>query len=139
MDIKKLFIQFIKFGLVGITTTLLSYGIYSILVFIGVPYLMANIIAFVIGTLNSFLWNSACVFKKDESEKRNPLFVLLKTFLTYGSTSLVLSSLFLFILVEKINCSEYVAPILILFVTFPLNFFINKFWAYKTNRGVKDE
>lgn len=134
MKFKYIISQFIKFGLVGVSTTLISYGLYSLLVYIGVPYLISNIIAFVIGTLNSFLWNSIFVFKKDVSEKRNPLLVLLKTFLTYGSTNLALNSLLLFILVEKLNCSEYIAPIVILFITVPLNFFINKFWAYKTTK-----
>ena len=131
MNSKLLLQQFIKFGIVGCSTTVISYGVYSLFVYIGLPYLVANICGFVVGTLNSFIWNSLFVFKKDESEKRNPYLVLIKTFLTYGISNLLLSSLLLFLLVEKAKISEYIAPVLVLTITVPLNFVVNKFWAFK--------
>jgi putative flippase GtrA len=38
--------QFVKFGLVGISNTVISYAIYSALVFIGLNYLVSSGIAF---------------------------------------------------------------------------------------------
>ncbi|MBR5964560.1 MAG: GtrA family protein [Treponema sp.] len=134
MELKKLFVQFIKFGLVGFSTTLISYGTYSLLVFIGVPYLVANLFGFVIGTLNSFLWNSVFVFKKKDDEKRNPFLVLFKTFITYGFSNFVLSSLLLLLLIDKFGLSKYIAPVFVLIITVPLNFIVNRFWAYKINK-----
>ena len=131
MNIKVLIVQFIKFGLVGFLTTVISYAVYALLVYMGFPYIAANIVGFIIGTLNSFIWNSLFVFKKQQDEKRNPWWTLVKTFVTYGCSNLLLSSLLLWILVEKFGLSEYIAPILVLCVTVPLNFVVNKFWSYK--------
>lgn len=134
MDKKSLFVQFMKFGMVGVSNTIISYGSYALLTYIGIPYVVANIIAFVVSVLNSFFWNNRYVFIKTGSEKRNPWLTLAKTFLAYGSTGLVLSNLLLILLVEKCDVNKYLAPLLILFVTIPLNFVINKFWAFKSKK-----
>lgn len=123
--------QFIKFGIVGLSNTIISYGMYALLTFLGVYYVIANIIAFVLSVLNSFFWNSRYVFKKNDGENRNSWWTLAKTFLAYGSTGLLLSNVLLFLLVEKSEINKYYAPILILFITIPLNFVINKFWAFR--------
>lgn len=134
MTIKKLFLQFIKFGLVGVSNTVISYGTYALLTLLGIPYVFSNIIAFIISVLNSFFWNNRYVFKKTEGEKRNSLLTLVKTFLAYGSTGLILSNILLIIFVEKLNISKFFAPLIILIITIPLNFIINKFWAFKTKK-----
>ncbi len=124
--------QFIKFGLVGFSNTLISYLTYVCLTYIGLPYIIANIIAFVVSVLNSFFWSSSFVFKKSNDEYRNPFFTLIKTFLSYAGTGLILSNILLFVFVEKLNISKYVAPLFSLIITIPINFLINKYWAYKT-------
>ena len=134
-----LFWQFFKFGLVGVSNTAISYGTYALLTYIGCPYVLSNIIAFVVSVLNSFFWNNRYVFKKGDSEHRNPWWTLAKTFLAYGSTGLILSNVLLVIFVEKCNMNKYIAPLLILVITIPLNFIINKFWAFRTNKDKKEE
>lgn len=130
----KLFWQFFKFGLVGVSNTAISYGTYAFLTYVGCPYVCSNIIAFIVSVLNSFFWNNRYVFKKEEGEKRNPWWTLAKTFMAYGSTGLILSNVLLVFLVEKLNMNKYVAPLLILLITIPLNFLINKFWAFRTKK-----
>ena len=134
MNVKKLFEQFIKFGLVGVSNTAISYGAYTLLTYFGVPYVLSNIVAFVVSVLNSFFWNNRYVFKKNENEARNTWFVLFKTFLAYGSTGLVLSNVLLVLLVEKVHMNKYIAPLLILVITIPLNFVLNKCWAFKSKK-----
>ena len=131
------FSQFIKFGFVGVSNTVISYGIYVLLTCIGCPYIISNIIAFVVSVLNSFFWNNRYVFKKNYGENRNPWWTLAKTFLAYGSTGLLLSNVLLVLLVEKCQMNKYIAPTLILLITIPLNFIINKFWAFKT-KAIKE-
>ncbi|NLL91885.1 MAG: GtrA family protein [Ruminococcaceae bacterium] len=126
--------QFIKFGLVGVSNTLISYVTYAVLVYFGVQYVFANVIAFVISVLNSFYWNNKFVFKKEKDETRSVFRSLLKTFISYASTGLILANFLLLILVEKFKISKYLAPVFILVVTIPLNFLLNKFWAFKTQR-----
>ena len=126
-----MFLQFVRFGIVGISTTIMSYAVYTFFVYIGFPYLIANAVGFVVGTVNSFVWNSLFVFKKKDGECRNSIFVLSKTFIAYGVVSLALSSFLLMLFIESLCFSKYVAPIMVLIITVPLNFFINKFWVYK--------
>ena len=129
---KKTFIQFIMFGIVGFSNTAISYCVYAILTYLGVQYLVASIIAFIVSVLNSFFWNNKLVFKKTENEIRNTWWSLIKTFISYASTGLILNNVILVILVEKIGVSKYIAPIFSLVVTIPLNFIINKCWSFRT-------
>lgn len=119
--------QFIKFGLVGISNTLISLGTYYLLYFLGVNYLISNTVGFVVSVLNSYYWNNKYVFKKTQKGHLKPL---IKTFLSYGSTFL-LSTVLLFIMVQYFGVSEIIAPIVTLVITIPLNFLMNKFWAFK--------
>ena len=134
-NLKNSIIQFFKFGIVGFSSTLVSYAVYSLLVLLKMQYLLANALAFIVGTLNSFLWNSLFVFKKN-NDTRNPFLVLLKTFTTYGLTNLLLSTLLLALFVERFSVSKYLAPILVLIITVPLNFILNKYWAYKKQNTI---
>jgi putative flippase GtrA len=129
---KETTIQFVKFGIVGFSNTAVFYIIYSPFVYLGLHYLVASIIAFFIGTLNSFFWNNKYVFKKNKDQKRNMLHSLLKTYLSYAFTGLVIWNLLLFILIDIMHISKYIAPLFGLIVTVPLNFVMNKLWAFKS-------
>ncbi len=154
-------IQFIKFGLVGVSNTLVNYLVYVIFVSLGVHYVIANALGFIISVLNAYFWGSRFVFKEDETkEKRVWWKVLLKTYASYAlgfgiNTVLLIlwieildigayfgfvgdiigwASGFISFLPEKMTAgeiSEIIAPILNIFITVPINFVINKFWAYR--------
>ena len=119
--------QFIKFGLVGVSNTLISLGTYYLLYFLGVNYLIANTAGFIISVLNSYYWNNKYVFKKTQNGNLKPL---IKTFMSYGVTFL-LSTALLFVMVQCAKISEVVAPVITLVITIPINFIMNKFWAFK--------
>lgn len=119
--------QFIKFGLVGISNTLISLVTYYFLFFLGVNYLIANATGFVVSVLNSYYWNNKYVFCKT---KNGHLIPLIKTFMSYGFT-FILSTGLLFVMVQYAKISEIIAPIATLIITIPINFFMNKFWAFK--------
>jgi putative flippase GtrA len=123
-------IQFFKFGIVGLSNTVISYAIYALLVYVNLHYLAASIIAFVVSVLNSFYWNNKYVFK--DSERKISIWKTLgRTFLVYGSTGLVLQNILLYVFIDIAGMSKYVAPIFCLIVTVPVNFVLNKFWAFK--------
>lgn len=126
--------QFIKFGLVGISNTLIAYVTYSLCVYIGIHYLIANAIGFFISVLNAYYWSDKFVFKKGKGESRSVIWTVAKTYVAYGSTGLLLASVLLYFYVDKLHISEYIAQLLVLVITIPLNFIINKFWSFKTKR-----
>lgn len=132
-------IQFIKFGIVGLSNTLISYVVYAGLSYIGVHYLIASVVSFIVSVLNAFFWSNKYVFKKQNDEYRNLWWTLLKTFLSYAGTGLVLSNILLVFFVEKIGISKYIAPLTNLIITVPLNFVINKFWSFKTKKTLEEK
>ena len=133
-------VQFIKFGIVGLSNTVISYLLYvgALLIFQkkqwipSIDYLVAQVIAFVLSVLWSFYWNNKYVFKQNEGQERNIFAALLKTYVSYAFTGLFLNSVLSFIWVEVIGLSKLIAPIINLLVSVPINFLMNKFWAFKT-------
>jgi putative flippase GtrA len=137
VKLRTFLIQFFKFGIVGLSNTAISYAIYSVLVYIELHYLIASTIAFFISVLNSFFWNNKYVFKKDENQKRNIFHSLIKTYISYAFTGLILSNLFLFLFIDILHISKYLAPFLGMVVTIPLNFILNKKWAFRSENKDK--
>ncbi len=123
--------QFVKFGIVGVSNTLISYVVYVILVFLGVHYMQASIIGFLISVVNAYYWNNKYVFEKRENEERIWWKTFAKTFLSYAGTGLLLNNILLFLWVDGLKIHEMLGPIINLFITVPLNFILNKFWAYR--------
>ena len=123
--------QIFKFGIVGASNTVISYVVYAILVYLGMHYLAANVIAYFAGVINSFIWNSKYVFKAEEDPNRHPFKVFLKTLAASAFTGLVVNNVLLVLWVNVLNLSEYLGPILNVLVTFPINYILNKYWAYK--------
>ena len=121
------FFQFVKFCLVGVSNTAISLGVYYIFLMIDPDfYIIGNAAGFVISVLNSYFWNSKFVFdKKDEKGK-----TIVKTFVAYG-TNLLLGTILLYLFVDILNISEYLAPLLNLIITVPLNYVLNKKWVMK--------
>lgn len=125
------FIQFVKFGLVGVSNTAISYVTYLIGIGFGLYYLAASIFGFVISVVNSFYWNNRYVFKTEQGEHRSLWKSFCKTFLAYAGTGLVLNNILLYFQVDLFSWPETIAPLVNLIITIPLNFVINKLWAFK--------
>mgnify|MGYP003742959237 CR=1 FL=1 len=127
--------QFIKFGIVGFTNTLVHLAVYYLLIRFRVHYLAANTAAFVISVLNAYLLNSRFVFRA--AGKRSHAKSVAKMFVTYGATFL-LSTLLMYIYVDRLGINEKLAPLLNVFVTTPVNFLLNKFWTFRVSPGKGD-
>lgn len=141
-EIRNSFTQFVKFGIVGLSNTVISYVIYagSLLVLRkmdvlqNISYLIAQVIAFVLSVLWSFYWNNQFVFSITEGEHRSIWKALMKTYISYSFTGLFLNSILLILWIQIIGISEFLAPIFNLLISVPLNYLINKFWAFKVDK-----
>lgn len=137
-NLKDGFLQFVKFGLVGVTNTVVSYLINILILLILRPYnfkwdfVAANTVAFLLSVLWSYMLNSIFVFKKDDGETRNPWKTLLKTYVAYGFTGIILNNILSFVWINLFGVSKYIAPLINLIISIPVNFFMNKLWAFKT-------
>lgn len=157
-DKKKSFWQFLKFALVGVSNTLISEGVYLVLIFFRLHYLPASFIGFTLSTLNAYYWSSRYVFREDENgEKRVWWRVLAKTYVAYLWGYLVNAAL-LVLWIDLLHISRLTEPLakwcqtagfssldavfwgnllaagINLVITVPMNFVINKYWAYRQKK-----
>lgn len=154
--------QFLSFIVIGSINSVVYYVSYALFVFLGMHYIPANAVGFVLSVLSSYLLNSRLVFKEDGSkEKRVWWRVLLKVFMTNAFTGLLLTSLLLKLWIDIVGLAnameplsvalgengiylsadelaEYIAPVINMLITTPMNFFINKFWTYRQKRRQGD-
>lgn len=126
-------LQFVKFGIVGVTNNAISYVVYLILIRFGVHYTPANIIGFTVSVFNSYFWNNKYVFKDEGGRVWWKTFI--RTYISYAGTGIVLSNILLFIWIDIWGISAVIAPLKNLIITVPLNFIVNKFWAYKNTQN----
>ena len=98
-------------------------------------YIVANSIAFIVSVFWSYFLNSKFVFKKSEDETRNTWLILIKTFACYSITGLVLNNILLIVWVQCLGISKLIAPVINLFISVPINFLLNKFWAFKGKKN----
>lgn len=151
--------QFIKFGLVGVSNTVVSYVTYSICYYLFHTNVhVANIIGFIISVLNAYIWQSKFVFKEsEEGEHRVWWQVLIKTYISYAFSGLFLTEILLFLWLNLLHIEQYLdpmvnwmvsfgfsmkakdaavslAPFLNMVITIPINFCVNKFWAYRQKK-----
>lgn len=136
MKFKNIITQFIKFGIVGAINTVLSYIITNLSFYaLHLHAQLSNIIAFIITVFISFILNGKYVFK---AEKQNFWKSLIKVYASYSITGLFLTAILIHIEEEVFGIPHYIATLMNLVITIPLNFILNKFWAYKDNKIKKD-
>lgn len=141
--------------MVGVLNTLISEGLYVIIVFFGGHYLVASLVGFVLSVLNAYYWNNKYVFREtEEGEKRVWWKALLKTYAAYAG-GYVLNVLLLILWIDIIKIGgwfeglaafcislgidrldaqtigEIAAAGINLIVTVPINYVINKYWTFK--------
>lgn len=73
-EAKKTVVQLFKYGVIGVMNTLITVvSFYLLNTWAGVPYGAANIVGYVLGVINSFIWNRQWVFKNGTNIKREAL------------------------------------------------------------------
>lgn len=134
--------QFVKFGMVGAWNTVFSYAINVVCLLLfkkagvlqtaNLDMYVANTIAFIISVLVSFLLNSKFVFTLEEGQSRNFWKALMKSYLSYGFTGIILNNLLAYLWVNVLGIDKFIAPLISLIIAIPINFIMNKLWAFKT-------
>lgn len=57
-------IQLLKYGVIGVSNTLITFVVFYIMnTLMRLPYGLSNVTAYVLGVINSFIWNRNWVFK----------------------------------------------------------------------------
>jgi len=121
--------KFIKFGLVGVLNTLINWIIFILLNFIGIYYIVANIIAYAIATANSYIWNSKWVFKYNGENKKETTV----KFVILNLIGLGLNTAILYLLVDMAGFNKLIALIITTGIVMIINYILNKVWVFQEN------
>ena len=125
---KETLVQFIKFGFIGASNTLISTAVYYLFVWVDPKlYFIGNVVGWVVSVFNSFFWNNRFVFRDSQFSWWQKL---IRTYIAYGG-SFIVGSILLALQVQVLGVSEWIAPWINMVITIPLNFVLNKFWAFK--------
>ena len=123
--------QFVKFSLVGVSNTLISWAFYYLFLWIDERlYMVGGVIGGIVSIANAFFWNDRFVFKSTDNHWKSRLKRLGKTYVSYGGTSLFGMAL-LWVEVNLFHMNKAILPVLNLLISVPLNFVINKKWTFK--------
>lgn len=124
------FRNLIFYGFIGGFCATLDFAVYTLLCHFEVmPYLWANVISTHIGIFTSFLLNRSYNFKvKDKTLLR------FLSFYAIGLTGLGLSSLLLWLMVDKAQWDKLVCKLITIVVVSLVQFVLNKFVTFKQSK-----
>ncbi|MCM3787236.1 GtrA family protein [Domibacillus indicus] len=116
-----------KFGIVGVLNTAIDMLLFFTLWSVGVPYLLAQVLSYSAGTLNSFVWNRSWTFKVSGRIHIEEI----TKFLLLNVIALCMSTFLLSLLSgQPLFISKTIATLSGLSVTF----FGSRFWVFRQQR-----
>ena len=127
--IKTAIIELLKFNMVGLFNTAVTYALYSLLVFVGVRDLVALCIEYPIGICISFTLNKKITFRFDHASTG--------TFLKMVSVyvpALIVNFALLWLFTTKTGLNSYVAQILSLGIVTIASFLFQKYYVFTNKR-----
>ena len=115
----------IKFLCVGLLNTVFGYSIYAALVYVGIHYSLALLIATILGVIFNYFSFGRILF-----QGRGGLIILGKFVTAYGAVYFF-NVFFLGILTNNVEISPYVAQVICVFPTIFLNWLLMNYYVYK--------
>jgi len=121
--------QFVKFGIVGASSTIIDWGIYLILTrFFNLLYLMAKILSFSVAVFNSYHWNRRWTFRSDDPQKLRQFI----KFLIISIVGVVLNASIMYLAVEHFQWPDIYGLVFATGIVMFWNFSANKFYTFKS-------
>lgn len=137
---KFLTIEVVLYIFFGVLTTIVNIGVFSILVslFKNLDENIANIIAIVLAVLFAYFTNKDLVFASQASNFKEKFQEFVK-FMIGRAFTMVVEMLGFYFLFNMLNWNKFISKCLITILVIILNFFISKFFAFKTKKDVNKE
>ena len=137
---KFLTIEVVLYIFFGVLTTIVNIGVFSILVslFENLDENIANIIAIVLAVLFAYFTNKDLVFASQASNFKEKFQEFVK-FMIGRAFTMVVEMLGFYLLFNMLNWNKFISKCLITILVIILNFFISKFFAFKTKKDVNKE
>jgi len=130
-DLSRAQVQFVRFCLVGASGFAVNLAVYAAMLSIGLHYLAAAAVSFVVAALSNFLWNRRWTFEA----RTGRWFGQCSRALLVSGLSLGLNQVFLLSLVA-VDAGHLEAQAAAILLVTPLSFAANKVWAFGGRAGV---
>lgn len=121
-----LVLQFVKFGIVGVSNTLIAFAVYTLLLKVfGVWYVAASGIGFAIGAVNGFLWNRAWTFRGHVGDALTPV-----RWFVVQSCGLLLDLGLVYLFVDGAGLGKLIGQAVTTVIVTLITFFVNRAWTF---------
>jgi putative flippase GtrA len=116
--------QFVRFLVVGLSNTALSFVAYRLLLLVSTPYLVAAPIAFAVGVLNGYILNRRWTFSAPDTTRSRLLYVL------FGALGAVTLTLLVLLFVRAAGIDRVLAYVVAIPPVTVATFLANRFWTF---------
>jgi len=117
--------KFIKFILAGILNTIFGYSVYAVLLFIDLPYLIALLVATIVGVVFNYFSIGRIAFNDHGGGK------IFLRFITAYALIYVINASLLQILIDYLTLNNYFAQVICIPVGVLLSWVLMSHWVYK--------
>ncbi|MCG7382184.1 GtrA family protein [Paenibacillus sp. ACRRY] len=118
----------IKFGIVGVMNTAVDALVFTMLAALGTPALIAQVISYSCGVLNSYWWNGRWTFR--DARRQGPNNELLRFVIT-NLIVLALSSLILFLSNNILDLNLVISKAAATLLGMILNYIASRYWVFR--------
>jgi putative flippase GtrA len=124
---RALALQFLKFGVVGVSNTLITLAVYTLLVKVfGVWYIAASAIGFAVGAVNGFLLNRRWTFSGHVGDMFTPL-----RWLVVQGSGLLLNVALVYLFVSQAGLDKLLGQACATAIVVVLTFLANRSWTFR--------
>jgi putative flippase GtrA len=117
--------QFVRFLVVGVGNTVLSFIAYRLLLAVGTPYAVAALLAFAVGSLNGYIFNRRWTFAARDTTRARVLYV------SFQAAGALATSLLVVLFVHAVGVGRvpaYLAAVAPVTVSL---FLANRLWTFR--------
>ncbi|WP_175408055.1 GtrA family protein [Streptomyces sp. TRM64462] len=112
--------QIVRFALVGVVNTATYYGLYLLLLTLGLPYVAAHVVAFLLSMVGSFFLNSYFTYRTRPTWRKFFLFPLT------NAANFVITTVGVYLLVDVAGMNSRYAPLLAAAAAIPITFLVSR-------------
>jgi putative flippase GtrA len=132
MDIVKTIKQFFKYGIVGVSNTLITLIVIWVMMKpLGYSSNVSNVTGYITGIINSFIWNKQWTFKSSDAWKGSAL----RFGIVSGICFLLQFGLLNYLDFLHLNIDPYFNQVFAMIFYTAINFPMNKFFTFKEQKG----
>jgi len=119
--------QFVKYGIVGASNTVITFVVYTILVqVVGVEYIVSLILGYLAGSINSYVLNRHWTFRAGHLSHTSvgTRFAIVQVLAILANVGL------LYLLVHDAHVHKVAAQAILTLPVLAITFFVNRAWSF---------